>query len=45
MTKTLAAAAMTLATAFAVGTSGLPGWLLDAALAHWGAPELLAPYL
>ena len=45
MTKTLAATAMTLAAAFAVGSSGLPGWLLDLALDHWGTPELLAPYM
>jgi hypothetical protein len=43
--KTLGAIAATLATAFALGASGLPGWLVDAALAQWGAPALLAPYL
>ncbi len=45
MNKPLAALTMTLVTAFALGAYGLPGWLLDAALAQWGAPTLLAPYL
>jgi hypothetical protein len=45
MTKTLAALAMTLAAAFALGAFGLPGWMLDAALAQWGTPELLVPYV
>jgi len=45
MTKTLAAAALTVAAAFALGSSGLPGWLIDLALAQWGTPDLLAPYL
>jgi len=43
--KTLAALAAALGAAFALGVSGLPGWLLDLALAQWGTPTMLTPHL